>query len=235
MSSSTSSPALVLRDLTRQFQGPSGGLTVLAGINLELSPGDALAITGPSGSGKSTLLYLIGLLDTPTSGEITILGSDPFLLNGTEQAAFRNQKIGFVFQDHHLLPQCNVFENVLIPTLAGHTTSVDPAAASTRARNLLERVGLGERLTHRPAELSGGERQRVAVCRALINHPLILLADEPTGNLDRASSEVVGTLLLEVAKEEGAILITVTHSLELAQRFPLHHRLQDGHLVPQSL
>ncbi|MEZ6056706.1 MAG: ABC transporter ATP-binding protein [Planctomycetaceae bacterium] len=234
MTSPTTKPTLVVRDLKRQFTGPTGTLTVLNGVNLELSTGEALAITGPSGSGKSTLLYIVGLLDTPTAGEVRILGENPFQLNNPQQAAFRNQKIGFIFQDHHLLPQCNVLENVLIPTLAGHRTGFSPQEVAARASQLLERVGLKDRVTHRPSELSGGERQRVAVCRALINRPLILLADEPTGNLDRVAADVIGSLLLEVAQEEGTVLITVTHSLELAKRFPRHLELQDGQLVPAS-
>jgi lipoprotein-releasing system ATP-binding protein len=173
-------------------------------------------------------LYLIGTLDRPTQGSVCISGRDPFTLEGTELARFRNQTIGFIFQDHHLLPQCNVLENVLIPALAGNGAG---AVEEKRAQNLLQRVGLGSRLTHRPGQLSGGERQRVAVCRALINEPLLLLADEPTGNLDRATAESVGSLLLELNSEHNTLLIVVTHSGELAGRFPRHFELIDGKLV----
>ncbi|MDX1970209.1 MAG: ABC transporter ATP-binding protein, partial [Planctomycetaceae bacterium] len=182
---------------------------------------------GPSGSGKSTLLYMLGVLDTPTQGEIVLAGQQPHALDRTSQAAFRNRHIGFVFQDHHLLPQCTVLENVLSPTLAAAGAEWDFGG---RARQLLERVGLSHRLTHRPAQLSGGERQRVAVCRALINQPTLLLADEPTGNLDRATADAVGTLLLELNREQNTLLICVTHSSELAQRFPRQCELRDGRL-----
>lgn len=187
-----------------------------------------MAVTGPSGSGKSTLLYILGTLDKPSSGEVQLDGRNLFLLNERQQAEYRNRNVGFVFQDHHLLPQCTVLENVLIPTLAGDGAGLEEVA---RAKSLLERVGLGERMEHRPAQLSGGERQRVAVCRALINQPVLLLADEPTGNLDRASAEAVGTLLLEIAREQNTMLLCVTHSSELAARFPRHDELRDGKLV----
>ena len=190
--------------------------------------GEALSITGPSGSGKSTLLYIIGLLESPTSGSVVIDGAEPHSLGAAAQAAFRSSTIGFVFQDHHLLPQCTVLENVLLPTLA----SSELPDRTARAKTLLERVGLAHRLDHRPPQLSGGERQRVAVCRALINEPLLLLADEPTGNLDRATAEAVGSLLLEIAAEQQAMLICVTHSSELARRFPKGVQLHDGRLTP---
>ena len=163
-----------------------GPLPVLRGVNLSLERGDALAVMGPSGSGKSTLLHILGTLDRPTAGKVTLEGTDPFALPERELAAFRNRRIGFVFQDHHLLPQCSVLENVLIPTLVSRDTQ--PAETEAYARQLLDRVGLGERLDHRPAELSGGERQRVAVARALVLKPVLLLADEPTGNLDRKNA-----------------------------------------------
>jgi lipoprotein-releasing system ATP-binding protein len=225
----TDAPDLDVRGLTREFVTAAGRLPVLRGVDLALRRGESLAVTGPSGSGKSTLLYLIGLLDPPTGGTIRIGGEDPLVLEAAGQARFRNQRIGFVFQDHHLLPQCNVLENVLLPTIAGAGAD---EAADARARTLLGRVGLAARVEHRPGQLSGGERQRVAVCRALINQPLLVLADEPTGNLDRRSAEEVGTLLLEVAAEQAALLICVTHSLELARRFGRHEDLQDGRLVP---
>src|SRR5687767_2078188 len=159
---------------------------------------------GPSGSGKSTLLHLLGTLDRPTHGTVRLDGADPFALPEPQLADFRNRSIGFVFQDHHLLPQCSVLENVLIPTLAGAKENLEG-----RARQLLERVGLSQRLDHRPAELSGGERQRVAVARALIHKPLLLLADEPTGNLDRKTAETIGQLLLDMHQQEKTMLIVV--------------------------
>ena len=219
---------LALSEITKEFSGVAGTLQILRGVELNLKRGNALAITGPSGSGKSTLLYIIGTLEQPTSGSVNILGNDPFTLGSAELAEFRNRNIGFIFQDHHLLPQCTVLENVLIPTLAGSGAGKDE---EQRARKLLERVGLGDRITHRPAQISGGERQRVAVCRALINQPALLLADEPTGNLDRSTAESVGSLLLDLSKEQNTMLICVTHSTELADRFPTHSELLDGKLV----
>ena len=221
---------LQVTNLGKSFQTAAGNLSILAEVDLTLSRGEALAITGPSGAGKSTLLYLIGTLDSPTAGSVSILGIDPFSLSRPALARFRNANIGFVFQDHYLLPQCSVVENVLIPTLAEKGAD---AAAEERARMLLGRVGLSERLHHRPAELSGGERQRVAICRALINQPPLLLADEPTGNLDRHTAQSVGTLLLELAREENALLIVVTHSVELAARLPRRCELVDCKLVPE--
>jgi len=214
--------------VSKSYPVAGGELRVLSGVNLTLARGEALAIMGPSGSGKSTLLYIIGTLDTPTSGSIRLLGQDPFSLDRGDLARFRNASIGFVFQDHCLLPQCTVLENVLIPTLTG---SGADRAAEERARMLLKRVGLGERMAHRPAEISGGERQRVAICRALINRPPLLLADEPTGNLDRHTADSVGTLLLDLGREENAMLIVVTHSAELAARLPRHCELVDGRLT----
>jgi lipoprotein-releasing system ATP-binding protein len=183
-----------------------------------------VAITGPSGSGKSTLLHLIGTLDRPTSGRIEIDGKEPYGLPEPELARYRNETVGFVFQDHHLLPQYTVLENVLIPTLAFGGTEADGA----RARELLRRVDLSDRLDHRPSQLSGGERQRVAVARALINRPGLLLCDEPTGSLDGKTAEAVSSLLFELHGEEGGILIVVTHSLELAGRFENRLELREG-------
>lgn len=228
---SDTNATLVVEQLKKAYPTPEGDLSILQGVDLRMSRGDALAITGPSGSGKSTLLYILGALDTPTSGQVSLAGQNPFDLTPNLQAQFRNNQIGFIFQDHHLLPQCSVLENVLIPMLAGRGAD---DAADTRARQLLTRVGLGERLTHRPAQLSGGERQRVAVCRALINSPTLLLADEPTGNLDRATAASVGSLLLEMNREQNTLLVCVTHSPELAGRFPRHHVLQDGKLVDHA-
>jgi lipoprotein-releasing system ATP-binding protein len=224
----SAAPDLDVRDVTKEFDAAAGKLNVLAGVDLQLWRGDAAAITGPSGSGKSTLLYILGLLDRPSAGHVRIAGEDPFALGEAAQARFRNAKIGFVFQDHHLLPQCSVLENVLIPTLAG--PGAGPAEVQ-RARQLLQRVGLTERIDHRPGQLSGGERQRVAVCRALVNQPLLLLADEPTGNLDRRTADSVGSLLLDIAAEHSAMLICVTHSAELAARFGQRWELREGKLV----
>lgn len=220
--------ALQVQQLVKTFSAMNGSLEILRGVNLNLDRGDALAVTGPSGSGKSTLLYIVGVLDAPTSGDVRLLDQQPWKLSPVDQAAFRNRHIGFVFQDHHLLPQCTVLENVLIPTLAGSGTD---ATVEARAKQLLDRVGLSHRLDHQPTQLSGGERQRVAVCRALINQPTLLLADEPTGNLDRATADAVGSLLLELNKEHNTILVCVTHSQELAERFPKHCELRDGLLV----
>lgn len=219
-------PDLVVRQLHKTYPSTEGELTILRGLDLELSCGEALAVVGPSGSGKSTLLYILGVLEMPTSGEVALRGVRPHHLSASDQSAFRNRQIGFVFQDHHLLPQCSVLENVLIPALPQGVT----AELEARARGLLERVGLARRLTHRPAQLSGGERQRVAVCRALINQPVLVLADEPTGNLDRVTAEQVGNLLLELHREQHTILVCVTHSHELAERFPRRCELRDGRL-----
>jgi len=223
--------SLSVTSLHKEFPTRHGPLVVLQSIDLALERGQALAIMGPSGSGKSTLLHILGTLDRPSSGAVRLEGKNPFELPEAELAAFRNERVGFVFQDHHLLPQCNVLENVLIPTLVRRSNR---SGSEQRARELLERVGLAGRLLHRPSELSGGERQRVAVARALINEPLLLLADEPTGNLDRRTAQTVGTLLLELASQENAILIAVTHSAELAGRFPLQMEMIDGTLTPMA-
>lgn len=219
--------ALSVRDIHKRFETGSATVEVLSGVSFDLAAGEALAVTGPSGSGKSTLLHLVGTLDRPTSGTIAIAGADPFGLPEPELARFRNRTVGFVFQDHHLLPQFTVLENVLLPTLA----FPGGAAAGERAKELLDRVGLSHRLSHRPAELSGGERQRVAVARALINRPSLLLCDEPTGSLDRAAAGSVADLLFELHAAEGAVLIVVTHSLELAARFGRRCDLTEGRLA----
>ncbi len=220
--------SLQVTKLSKSFSTATGELEILQDVELNLTRGDAIAITGPSGCGKSTLLYILGALDTPTAGKVQLLGKDVFSLTTAEQAEFRNQNVGFVFQDHHLLPQCNVLENVLLPTMPA---AVETKEVESRARELLQKVGLAERLDHYPAQLSGGERQRVAVCRALINDPVLILADEPTGNLDPKTADAVGSLLLELGKEQNAILICVTHSPELASRFPKDVELQAGQLA----
>jgi lipoprotein-releasing system ATP-binding protein len=219
--------SLVVSQLRKDYPTRSGPLPVLRGINLELERGEALAVMGPSGSGKSTLLHVLGTLDQPTSGKVLLDGQDPFTLPEPDLADFRNRHIGFVFQDHHLLPQCSVLENVLIPTLvaAGEQSTVEKWA-----KELLDRVALKNRLDHRPAELSGGERQRVAIARALIRKPVLVLADEPTGNLDRSTAHSVGQLLLELHGQERTILIVVTHSAELARTFPRSVEMIDGRL-----
>jgi lipoprotein-releasing system ATP-binding protein len=219
------SGALKVTDVRKSFELGATTVEVLRGVGFELDAGEALAVTGPSGSGKSTLLHLVGTLDTPTSGRIEIDGEDPFAAKEAEIARFRNEKVGFVFQDHHLLPQYSVLENVLVPTFA-FSRGID--SARTRARELLDRVGLAHRLDHRPAELSGGERQRVAVARALINRPRLLLCDEPTGSLDHRSADAVAALLFELHAEESNVLVVVTHSLELAGRFARRCELKDG-------
>ncbi len=214
---------LVVTDLSKQYPTPAGPLAVLDGVSLALARGEAASVMGPSGSGKSTLLYIIGGLEPPTSGTVQLDGDDPYRLGERELAAFRNRKVGFVFQDAALLPQCSVLENVLTPTLVGEADRDAPA----RARALLERVGLADRRDHRPAELSGGEKQRVALARALIRRPALLLCDEPTGNLDRASADAVALLLLELHAAQDTILIIVTHNAVLAARFPIRFELVD--------
>jgi lipoprotein-releasing system ATP-binding protein len=221
-------PDLMVDNIVKQFPTRAEALAVLRGVSLQLSRGENLAILGPSGSGKSTLLYIVGTLDRPTSGRLEFDGSDPFTLDEPQLADFRNRQIGFVFQDHYLLPQCSVLENVLLPTIA-HSQQND--AVVQRARSLIERVGLSNRIDHRPAELSGGERQRVAVARALVEKPSLLLADEPTGNLDRSTAASVGKLLLELQHEEHTMMIVVTHSLELAALFDRRLELNEGKLA----
>ncbi len=228
-----SQPDLSVVNLRKEYPTPGDPLVIIRDVSFSLNRGEALSIMGPSGSGKSTLLYIIGALEPPTSGTVSVNGQDPFSLDGAGVAAFRNRQVGFVFQDHHLLPQCSALENVLIPTMAAAPAHTGEDAGQ-RARQLLERVGLGGRLDHRPAELSGGERQRVAIARALINQPPLVLADEPTGNLDRRTAETVADLLLELYREENTMLVLVTHSLELARRFPRRAELLDGGLVMET-
>ncbi len=215
---------LVASSLSKQYPSAAGPVRVLDKVSFELHRGDAAAVTGPSGCGKSTLLHLLGALDTPTSGAVTLDGQNAFTLNESAQALFRNDKIGFVFQDHCLLPQCTVLENVLAPTLIAKPD----AGVHDRAKFLIDRVGLTTRTTHKPAELSGGEKQRVAIARALIRNPILLLADEPTGNLDEATAESIADLLFELHKENRGILLCVTHSSDLASRFPIRFRMHRG-------
>lgn len=217
---------LKVEKVSKEYPAPNGALKVVTDVSLELAHGDAVSIMGPSGSGKSTLLYLMGALETPTSGTITLNGQNPFQLKEKELAAFRNQQIGFIFQDHCLLPQCSVIENVLTPTLV----SRNGEDSLERARRLLEQVGLADRLDHRPAQLSGGEKQRVALARALIMKPQVVLCDEPTGNLDHKAADVVASLLLDLHQQQQTILVVVTHNAELANRFPLRYELTDHQL-----
>jgi lipoprotein-releasing system ATP-binding protein len=218
-------PALRLEHVTKRFDGEGHTVEVLRDVSFEMEAGQALAIMGPSGSGKSTLLHLIGALEPPTTGRILLSGREATKLPEPELARFRNETLGFVFQDPHLLPQYSLLENTLIPALAFGRAGRE---AESRARGLLQRVGLGQRIDHRPAELSGGERQRAAVARALINGPQLLLCDEPTGNLDAANAAIVADLLFELQRETRALLIVVTHSEDLARRFERRLELRDG-------
>ena len=219
---------LVLNDLQKEYPTRGEPLEILKGIDLKLNRGDNLAIIGPSGSGKSTLLNVLGTLDHPTGGTYTLNDIDPFELAEDKLAAFRNSNIGFIFQEHHLLPQLSVLENILIPTMASGKPSTDDV---TRAATLIERVGLVDRTHHRPSELSGGERERVAVARALICAPALVLADEPTGNLDRKNAQQIGELLLEIQQAEETILVVVTHSRELANMLGQQLEINDGRLT----
>ena len=231
----SSGPLLKLVNVAKCYGSPGGvgALAALDDISLEVAQGESLAIVGPSGSGKSTLLHIMGSLDRPTRGEVTLNGQDLSRLDDAQLAEVRNRQMGFVFQAHYLLPQCTVLENVLVPTLPA------PKAArrgdeAERATRLLQRVGLAERMAHRPGQLSGGERQRVAVVRALINRPQLLLADEPTGALDQASAAQLAQLLAELNREEGVTLIVVTHARELARRMGRVLELKNGRLLPSS-
>jgi lipoprotein-releasing system ATP-binding protein len=221
---------LSAQQITKVYQSPGGPLAVLSDVSFGLDTGEAAAITGPSGSGKSSLLYVLGGLEPPTTGSVNLAGIDPYTLDANDLAAFRNRRVGFVFQDHCLLPQCTVLENVLVPTLVGEPDR----AAPDRARGLLERVGLADRLHHRPAALSGGEKQRVAIARALIREPQLVLCDEPTGNLDADSADRVADLLLQLHRQQRTILIVVTHSQALASRFAWQWRIARGRLAMSS-
>jgi lipoprotein-releasing system ATP-binding protein len=224
----TSSPTLVVSRVAKSYPSPRGELPILHDVSLSLDRGESAVIMGPSGSGKSTLLYIIGALDPPTTGTVTLEGQDPYTLGERAQAAFRNRRIGFVFQDHALLPQCSVLENVLAPTLVA--ADGNRADDDARARELLRAVGLADRLDHRPGELSGGEKQRAAIARALIRDPLLLLCDEPTGNLDGVSAEAVASLLIDLHKSRTTVLIIVTHSVALASRFATQYEMSGGTL-----
>ncbi len=221
-------PELKVEHLAKSY--PTGGesLCVLEDVSLELNSGESMAIVGPSGCGKSTLLQILGTLDQPDRGSVLINGTNPFELNETQLAAFRCQQIGFIFQDHHLLPQLSVIENVLVPTLA---TGKPSGEDLQRADELLQAVGLTGRTGHLPSELSGGERERVAIARALLMQPTLILADEPTGNLDRKTADSVTELLLQLQQSSGAILITVTHSDTLAAAMGQQRELTDGKLA----
>jgi lipoprotein-releasing system ATP-binding protein len=218
---------LEARNVCKEYATPAGRLRVLSDVNLALNRGESISIVGPSGSGKSTLLYILGALDPPSSGTILLDGVDPFTLDEKNLSAFRNAQVGFVFQEHHLLPQCTLLENVLIPTLAATDDHTD---ARERALTLVDRVGLSDRRNHFPHELSGGEKQRAALARALIRNPLMVLCDEPTGNLDQESAGFVAQLLLELHESERNMLVVVTHNLELAARFGSQYRLSETRL-----
>jgi lipoprotein-releasing system ATP-binding protein len=219
--------SLEAHNLTKTYPSPAGPLHVLTEASFALGRGESAAVMGPSGSGKSSLLYILGGLEAPTSGTVRVADQNPYELAPDALAAFRNRQVGFVFQDHCLLPQCTVLENVLVPTLVGDAD----AAAPERARALLDHVGLGSRLDHRPAALSGGEKQRVAIARALIRQPKVVLCDEPTGNLDVDSAERISELLLSLHRQQQAVLVVVTHSESLAHRFERRWRIERGHLV----
>ena len=222
---------LKVSNVSKDYPTPRGPLTVLSNVTFSLRPGEAAAITGPSGSGKSSLLYVLGALEPPTTGRVTLGGRDPFALLPSDLAAFRNGEIGFVFQDHCLLPQCSVLENVLVPTLVTPRNGGRGDDPERLARTLVEQVGLADRIDHRPGELSGGEKQRVAVARALVQQPSLVLSDEPTGNLDQASASTVASLLLDLHRRQRNILIVVTHSARLAAQFPIRFELVEKRLM----
>jgi lipoprotein-releasing system ATP-binding protein len=228
MANQSEAADLVVENIVKEYATPAEPLRVLDGISFSLRRGENLAILGPSGSGKSTLLSILGTLEPPTSGRVLLAREDPFKLGEAELADFRLENVGFVFQEHHLLPQCTVLENVLVPFLADGAAMPDD---QRHAIDLLGRVGLAKRLTHRPAELSGGERQRVAIARALVRAPTLVLADEPTGNLDRTTAQSIAELLVELQKEQRAILVVVTHSEALASQLQRRVELDLGRLV----
>jgi lipoprotein-releasing system ATP-binding protein len=221
----TPAPLLRVENLQKRFVHEGQRLDVLRGVNLEVQAGEMLAVVGPSGAGKSTLLHLMGALDLPTEGRIYYQGQDVTRLSSARLAEFRNQTIGFVFQFHHLLPEFTALENVMMPGLIGGKPR---GPLSERAKSLLEEVGLSHRLRHRPGELSGGEQQRVALARALTMQPKVVFADEPTGNLDSATSEAVHELLFELNRLHHTTFLVVTHNRELAARMPRMVRMRDG-------
>jgi lipoprotein-releasing system ATP-binding protein len=222
---------LLADSVARHYDTPRGPLPILDNVSLTLRPGESVAIMGPSGSGKSTLLHILGALEAPSAGTVTLDGTNPYSLGDRDQAAFRGANIGFVFQDHLLLPQLTALDNVLAPTLV---VPGDRGAFAGRARTLLTDIGLGDRLDHRPAELSGGERQRVAIARALIRQPKLLLCDEPTGNLDRSAAEGVADLLASQHQDGKRMVVVVTHSATLAERFARRYEVNNRTLAPLS-
>jgi lipoprotein-releasing system ATP-binding protein len=224
---------LIADRVSKRYDTPRGPVPILDDVSLHVGRGESVAIMGPSGSGKSTLLYLLGALEPPTSGSVRIDGTDPYTLGERDQALFRGRTIGFVFQDHLLLPQLSALDNVLVPALADTDGAVS-SELGQRARGLLTEVGLEQRMEHLPAELSGGERQRVAVARALIRRPALLLCDEPTGNLDRSSADAVADLLIALHHARGTVLVVATHSAPLADRFRQRYELNDRRLEPRS-
>jgi len=225
--SKVAAPVLSVRGLTRTYDTATGGLTVLRGVNLDIMPGEIVGLIGPSGSGKSSLLHAAGLLEHPTEGEVRIDGEAVADLSDHDRTRIRLDRIGFVYQFHHLLPEFDARDNVALPLrIAGHKLAV----ARARAEELLVALGLSERLTHQPSQLSGGERQRVAVARALANRPRLLLADEPTGNLDPATSQTVFEALHDVVKQTGVAALIATHNMELAGHMDRVFAIKDGHL-----
>jgi lipoprotein-releasing system ATP-binding protein len=221
---------LQVSNVSKHYSTPRGPLVVLSDVTFALAPGEAAVVTGPSGSGKSSLLHVLGALDPPSSGTVTLDGRNAFTLPPKAMAEFRNTEVGFVFQDHCLLPQCSVLENVLVPTLVA-SNGAGGEDDRSHARHLIEQVGLADRVDHRPGELSGGEKQRVAIARALIRQPRLVLCDEPTGNLDQQSASVVASLLLDLHRRQQNILVVVTHSERLAAQFPIRFELTDRKLV----
>ena len=220
-------PCLVARDVWKSFRHGRRTIEVLRGVSLEVRPAESVAIVGKSGVGKSTLLHVLGTIDKPDKGAVLVSGKDVTTLGDRELAALRNKEIGFVFQFHHLLPEFTALENVMIPALLG---GLGRSRAKEEAENLLKRVGLGDRLDHRPAELSGGEEQRVAICRALVMRPKVVLADEPTGNLDESTSEEIHSLLSGLNEEYGVALVIATHNMRLASLMQRVYRLEGGRL-----
>jgi lipoprotein-releasing system ATP-binding protein len=224
---------LVAENLAKHYPTARGPLSILEGVSLTVAPGSSVAIMGPSGCGKSTLLYILGALEPPSSGSVSLEGQNPYSLGDPEQAAFRGAKIGFVFQDHLLLPQLSALENVIAPALAA-PRDAQTSALADRARTLLTDVGLGDRLDHRPAELSGGERQRVAIARALIRQPALVLCDEPTGNLDRSAADGIADLLASLQRTHKTMTVVVTHSEALASRFDRRFELNNRTLAARA-